>query len=159
MQPNIRIEHELLAVEQDHRVAAMLELLASDLVTAEVEQVVTLGLHHEQQHQELMLTDIKHLFSCNTLLPAYRPGLVHSTTPQQDLVWLEHGGELECGGEEVVHRWMSTGYALPLIVRSTIRYADRIYVLDAGKIVQQGSFDKLSKEEGLFQDLMRRQMA
>jgi ergothioneine biosynthesis protein EgtB len=34
--------------------------------------VVELGLHHEQQHQELILTDLKHLLSHNPLWPCYR---------------------------------------------------------------------------------------
>jgi ergothioneine biosynthesis protein EgtB len=46
-------------------------LLQRQDLSAEIQSVITLGLNHEQQHQELLLTDIKHLFSRNPLLPAY----------------------------------------------------------------------------------------
>jgi ergothioneine biosynthesis protein EgtB len=47
---------------------AMQQLLQTG-AAEDVSQLVTLGMHHEQQHQELLLTDIKHVFSCNPLRP------------------------------------------------------------------------------------------
>ena len=55
---------------REHVDERMLELLGRG-VPDELARVLTLGLHHEQQHQELLLTDIKHLFACNPLLPAF----------------------------------------------------------------------------------------
>jgi ABC-type bacteriocin/lantibiotic exporter with double-glycine peptidase domain len=41
---------------------------------------------------------------------------------------------------------------------STIRNADRIYVLEAGRVVQVGTFEELVKQQGLFAQLVARQM-
>src|SRR6202011_6234235 len=46
---------------------------ANETLLAEIEPILTLGLHHEQQHQELLVTDIKHVFSQNPLHPVFRP--------------------------------------------------------------------------------------
>jgi ergothioneine biosynthesis protein EgtB len=53
----------------------------------EVQELVELGLQHEQQHQELVLTDVKHLLSMNPLQPAYSDALPADSMPTAPLVW------------------------------------------------------------------------
>jgi ergothioneine biosynthesis protein EgtB len=83
---------------------AMAGLLASsdERLVTRVAALVELGLHHEQQHQELLLTDIKHVFSVNPLRPAYRERSdlpARAVSPFQWLPfeggvhWLGHEGE------------------------------------------------------------------
>jgi ergothioneine biosynthesis protein EgtB len=87
-----------------HVDAAMERLLGESSDPGVLERVsgtVLLGTHHEQQHQELMATDIKHVFSMNPLRPAWRDlqgGGEIARTPA--LEWLGHpGGLVEIGYE------------------------------------------------------------
>ncbi len=65
---------EILAYRA-HVDGAMQQLLETSGDNADVAFRTVLGMHHEQQHQELFLTDIKHVLSCNPLQPAYNAGL------------------------------------------------------------------------------------
>jgi ergothioneine biosynthesis protein EgtB len=58
-----------------HVDAAMADLLAGAGPDAAITARLELGVHHEQQHQELLLTDLKFTFGTNPLLPAYRDDL------------------------------------------------------------------------------------
>ena len=59
--------------------AKMVELLSQrEADSPNLQFVIEMGLNHEQQHQELMLTDIKHVFSCNPLHPALVDGELDS---------------------------------------------------------------------------------
>ena len=49
----------------------MLSFLAEGKITKEISNLVSLGLNHEQQHQELFFTDLKYTFSVNPLYPEY----------------------------------------------------------------------------------------
>lgn len=61
---------------------------------------VVLGLHHEMQHQELLLTDIKHALSQNSLLPTYR-AMDFETAPLTPHVWIRNeGGLVEIGARD-----------------------------------------------------------
>lgn len=53
----------------------MKNFLENGLLTKEIEPLLELGLNHEQQHQELLLTDIKYILGHNPLFPAYRKQL------------------------------------------------------------------------------------
>src|SRR6516164_4430582 len=52
---------------------AVARLIESANNLTEVAPIIEIGLHHEQQHQELLLTDILHAFSLNETHPAYDP--------------------------------------------------------------------------------------
>lgn len=77
-----------------HVDSAILRLIDQEDVAGTIE----LGLHHEQQHQELILTDIKHAFWKNPVHPAYCPALPSIAEAAPPLEWWEHpGGQVEVG--------------------------------------------------------------
>ncbi|MDR7153434.1 ergothioneine biosynthesis protein EgtB [Sphingobium xenophagum] len=76
-------------------------LAAIPMLSREARTLVTLGLHHEQQHQELMLTDLLHLFSLNPMEPALFAGPAAASMDLPDaLHWIEgREGLVEIGDE------------------------------------------------------------
>ncbi len=86
-----------------HVDSAMERLLCAG-VGPDVAELATLGLHHEQQHQELILMDIKHVLSCNPALwPTYRAPCNNGATgagaaSAGELRWVSFdGGEITVG--------------------------------------------------------------
>ena len=71
---------------------AMLKLMDQNDST-ELAELVTLGLNHEQQHQELLLTDLKHTFAHNPIFPVYKKGqdIVNSIEKDLGFVQLTEG--------------------------------------------------------------------
>jgi ergothioneine biosynthesis protein EgtB len=68
-------------VSQAQRYRASIDSHVDDLLSNpdenlldEMEPILVLGIHHEQQHQELLITDIKHVFAQNPLYPVFREG-------------------------------------------------------------------------------------
>ncbi|WP_066255365.1 ergothioneine biosynthesis protein EgtB [Hydrogenophaga flava] len=84
------------------QVDARIARLFAQGLAPELATLVELGLQHEQQHQELLLTDIKHLLSCNPTDPVYHPPRPPGPVAPQPLRWcaFEGGvGEIGYGGE------------------------------------------------------------
>lgn len=80
----------------DARVRELVEGLDEGTLT-KLAPVIELGFHHEQQHQELLLMDIKHVLSRNPLQPVYA-GTRRAPSEPDDLGWVEvEGGLVEVG--------------------------------------------------------------
>jgi ergothioneine biosynthesis protein EgtB len=80
-----------------HVDAAMARLLA-DGRTGKIDWLCELGLQHEQQHQELILTDIKHALSNNPLFPAYGETTAEPACTAAPLSWRDYAGGIYCMG-------------------------------------------------------------
>lgn len=104
---------------------SVIELIgqADDVLLKELEPVLILGIHHEQQHQELLLTDIKHVFAQNPLYPIFQPNQPRlraaDTSPQyfvsfdEATVWIGHDGHgFSYDNEGPRHRTLVPAFAL-----------------------------------------------
>jgi ergothioneine biosynthesis protein EgtB len=91
----------------------------------EIEPILVLGTHHEQQHQELLITDIKHVFAQNPLYPVFRagrarpPGAPLSLAPlrfvdfDEGIVEIGHdGSSFSYDNEGPRHRALVSGFSL-----------------------------------------------
>ena len=77
----------------------MTALLATNHDPA-IDALIELGLQHEQQHQELLLTDIKHVLSCNPLAPVYRPSWPLAQVAPLAMEWVPLDGGLIAIGHD-----------------------------------------------------------
>lgn len=81
--------------------AAMSELIETVLpAKPELQDLIQLGIHHEQQHQELLLMDILHVFSSTIVRPAYRDCPRGSAPPVEPVRWVGVDGGLAAVGHD-----------------------------------------------------------
>jgi ergothioneine biosynthesis protein EgtB len=128
---------------RDHVDGAVTALLqkADGALLQTVEPIVTLGLNHEQQHQELILADILHALSSNPLMPAYRAVSAAVAPPESEMRWLDQpGGIVEIGAdahggfsfdnERPRHRQLLQPYAIASRVVTCGEFAE--FIADGG---------------------------
>jgi ergothioneine biosynthesis protein EgtB len=123
-----------------HVDAAMERLLEAE--TEELRHLVVLGLNHEQQHQELLLTDIKHAFAQSPLLPAYAP-IARQTEPAAPLApagWWR----LPDGAHNIGHDGMAFAFDNEAPAHGVLLYGGSI----ADRPVSNGEFRQFIEDRG-----------
>jgi ergothioneine biosynthesis protein EgtB len=88
---------DIVMAYRGHVGAAMARLIERSDGSAwgEIAPLLELGVQHEQQHQELILMDIKHVFALNPLMPAYQAPQLQLRSPSAPLDWIEFSGGLK----------------------------------------------------------------
>lgn len=129
-----------------HVDAAMAALLGQETHTVrpEIERRTALGLNHEQQHQELMLTDIKHAFAKNPLRPAYAsaqdnsPPGPEATTP----AWLDFDEGIALVGNSDEGFAFDNETPIHKVYLAPYKLADRLVTAgDYIRFIEAGGYD------------------
>ncbi len=118
----------------------MAQLLNNAELPAQLLELIELGVNHEQQHQELIITDLKHLLSRNPLQPAYVERPAATAAGAAPLTWINlpdgirqvgHGGEgFRFDNEEPRHRVFIDACAIASRPVTVGEYAD--FIADGG---------------------------
>src|SRR5207253_9865670 len=105
-----------------------------------VAPIVTLGLNHEQQHQELIVTDLKHMLSHNPLHPVYVTLSLYQAADVAPMTWVEftdgvywighQGSDFAFDNEEARHREFIQSFRLATRPVSNAEYLS--FMLDGG---------------------------
>ncbi len=112
---------------REHVDFALARLIAEQMSRPACVRLLEVGINHEQQHQELMLTDILALFAANPLSPAYRPSPPRSCTARREPArWIDFpGGAHRIGHQGDGFGWDNEGPRHDALV-GPFRFADRL---------------------------------
>jgi ergothioneine biosynthesis protein EgtB len=94
---------EQVLAYRGHVDEALDKLLARGVApSSEITRLIEIGINHEQQHQELLLTDILALFAANPLRPAYRrkQQTTHEAADAEPVRWVEFAGGIRQAGHD-----------------------------------------------------------
>lgn len=83
-----------------HYVTQEMEEYLSEGISQEVEEILLIGIHHEKQHQELLITDIKYILGNNPLFPKYNDSFIENPIQEFSQEWIP----MEEGIYEIGHK-------------------------------------------------------
>ena len=82
--PTVKEVYQYRQYVDDH-----IEILLQNPASPDLEELIILGINHEQQHQELLITDLKHTFSYNPIYPVYKENFNLTAQQNEEEGWLK----------------------------------------------------------------------